>query len=155
MKNRKTGILKSQDFIMGLVIVFCSLLVLLKVSQLPSKTAFFPKIVIGIMGFTGLVLLIQSYLNYTNSDKQTKKISLNIDIIIVSISLVITWGLLKVLGFYTSIGLLTLFLFVYSCKKINRGTLLRGVIFTITLSAVLFLTFQVFMGLPTPKGILI
>ncbi len=158
VKNYFKVALKENDFLIGLGFIVFSFIMYWQVIKLPHDPLLFPMFIVCFIAIMGLCLITQVTLNMINKkgDKVAEglKIKINSKTIATGVLLICMWVMLDILGFYTSITLFMIASYCVSEMKISAKTLLKGGIFSVATTTVLFLTFNVLMNLITPKGIL-
>lgn len=141
----------NENFWFGLVFLVFSIALYMSVTTLPQDVALFPKVILIVMGLTSVSFIIKS--TTASGKESTKEKLFNLDLIIMIIALITTYGLLNILGFYVSGTLLAMFVFIFIDKSYNKNSYIKGVILSLVIMSVLYFIFKVVMNLITPEGL--
>lgn len=153
MKNRLTiNTLLKPNIIIGFLIVLFTILLHNQVSQLPEEIAIYPKIVNITMLSLGIILIITSLLKQSFEEYIPV---FSFKAITMTIILLVAYIFLDILGFFTTIGILSLFTNVYATNSWSLKTITKGVLFSVIFTVFLYIIFNSLMTLITPKGIFI
>lgn len=151
--NRKVKGLLNLDLIIGISFILFTLILFLQTIGLPTDVVMFPQIILTFMVLTGCWLIFKS-INKPVGNKKEYPIIFTRKTVIVSFSLLILYFLLNRLGFYFSLFLYVILLYLYIGRIWNLKTMIKGMIFSASLIMLLYFIFYVLMNLRTPKGIL-
>jgi len=150
--EKELRLIKNTNFVTGLVFLFIAVIFYTQTFMLPSQVALFPRITLLIIGLMGILLVFDTARGKLGSKKS--KI-MNKDVIIAGVGLVVTYSLLKFLGFYSAVTILLLFMYLHINKTWKLDTFLKGIVFSLVSILILYLAFHLLMSLITPTGLLI
>lgn len=145
------NLIKKQNFVLGVLILFLVSVFYLVSLNLPSDVQIFPKLVLYVMGVNAVVLIYKS----TKESEQKKENFVFGNAIIIALSLLVLYPLLKILGFYVSLGVFFFYIYIRLNKGWNLQSVLSGVFLSVVFICILYIVFHVLMNLITPKGLLI
>lgn len=141
----------NENFWFGLVFLVFSIALYMSVTTLPEDVALFPKVILIVMGLTSASFIIKS--TTASGKERTEEKLFNLDLIIMIIALITTYLLLNILGFYVSVTLLAMFVFIFIDKSYNKNSYIKGVILSLVIMSVLYFIFKGAMNLITPEGL--
>ncbi|MBT2642508.1 tripartite tricarboxylate transporter TctB family protein [Bacillus sp. ISL-41] len=151
---------RKKDLIVSIIVLAISALFYVNTKTLTSPADIFPKVVIFIFALLGVILLLKVifYKNYEDSAK-----SENVEVISnpkkrwISITALILYTILiPIIGFYvTSAIFLTLISVYLRDEKQGLFGYLKPLLLSCLVMAILYGTFNVFLRVPVPAGILI
>ncbi|KJS82599.1 MAG: hypothetical protein JM58_14685 [Peptococcaceae bacterium BICA1-8] len=148
--NSQVAVFNKKDFFTGISFLVISLLIYIQTTTLPPEAALFPRISISIISLTGIVILVKSL----KSKVRKSSTIMSKNVIIAFIGLLVTYFLLKILGFYSTVFLFILFMFLHIKKERKLITVLKASIFSLFSTIILYLAFYKVMSLMTPTGLL-
>lgn len=149
----------------GLVFALIAALVAFGVRDLKPQAKLLPMLLVYCMCAFGIILVMQEILRIgrvsdgwtVESEKVRPKLDARVitDYAVTFFAMFVSFLLIRVLGFYTSIGLFVAFVYLFYVKSRSRRDILVALIFALILMVSLYLLFKGFMRLRTPTGLII
>lgn len=154
----------NSDFFFGLVVIIFGIigLYITKNTIRMSSSRQMPMLLFGFIALMGLGMSISSIINRAKNKEDQTKVDwkdLLVGIILPGTILILTWVLIRWLGYYVSTFLLIIVLMILQTKtadgKIDFSS--KKVIitlgFALAVTIVMYLIFHFIFSLPTPKGV--
>lgn len=138
------------DLLLGIVFIISGLIIKFQVTELAFKVKIFPTIVLFIMIIEGIILIINAIV----SNKKPLKVVIMKEELIVIFMLIVLFICFNIIGFYISIFLFQIVIYLYINKNYNRSTLVSSILFSLISTIVLYITFGYLIGLVMPKGLM-
>ena len=152
------------NIVFGTIIVLFSIAAYTQTTDLPPQSALFPKVILWAMGITGLLMILDAVVKGRKGKEESgtsiPRRDLIYQILIPGGIMLGAYILLRLFGFFITSFILVAFLFYYQTYK-SYGTKLslrhgaKGLIFSASVTAVMFVIFSLLLGLPTPSGMLL
>ena len=149
----------------GLVFELIAALVAFGVRDLKQQAKLLPMLLVYCMCAFGIILVVQEILRIgrvsdgwtVESEKVRPKLDARVitDYAVTFFAMFVSFLLIKVLGFYTSIGLFVAFVYLFYMKSRSKRDILVSIVFALILMVTLYLLFKGFMRLRTPTGLII
>ena len=154
----------NSDFFFGLVVIIFGIIgcYIAKNTIRMSSSRQMPMLLFGFIALMGLGMSISSVVNRAKEKEDQTKVDgkdLVIGILIPGAILILTWVLIRWLGYYVSTFLLIIVLMILQAKtadgkiEFTLKKVLVTVGFAIAVTIVMYLIFHYVFSLPTPKGI--
>lgn len=154
----------NSDFFFGLVVIIFGIigLYITKNTIRMSSSRQMPMLLFGFIALMGLGMSISSIINRTRNKEDQTKVDwkdLLVGIILPGALLVLTWVLIRWLGYYVSTFLLIIVLMILQAKTADgkiEFTSKKVIItlgFALAVTIVMYLIFHFIFSLPTPKGV--
>ncbi|WP_268760103.1 tripartite tricarboxylate transporter TctB family protein [Alkalispirochaeta americana] len=147
--------------ILGAACMLFAVLAYTQTGSLPAQAALFPKLVIFGMGVSGFLLIVDTLTRHRRR-RLAEVISINLQtaiyqILIPGAMMLVTYGLLQLIGFYAAGFLLIQMVFFYQPFRTGgvRPTLsyvAKGVVFAAVTMTVMYIAFTLLLKLPVPRG---
>lgn len=145
---------KHGDIIAGLATVVFAAFILYESMTLPRAAALYPRLVGGIIGCAGILLLLKALARREAGHPIVEGIAWGALVTAVVIWLLAVFGL-NVLGFYSSLAVMLLLLsWVFLGMPRNVRSIAGTAAFSLGVTVVLWLVFRHGFGLSTPRGLL-
>jgi len=147
--------MKRSDRIASIILIGICTYFWIKAKSFSKFGAFFPKVVIIVLGILSLLLLVQSFIKKEDI-KIFRETSTKYITIIISSLLIIIWGFfINVLGFvFTSILFFTIIYIILDRKKRGFSAILIKIVTVILIVGLFYIFFEKILLVPFPKGIL-
>jgi putative tricarboxylic transport membrane protein len=160
------------NLILGAVLIVSSLVFSLQAMDLPSRSAFFPQMVLGGLGITGALMILSALI------KRKKALSLGkesmeaerqeqarfadtllFQILVPGAILLVTFFLLTLVGFYPASAFLVVVIYCYHDYRVDPASLKGPVFvkaggFALVITFLMYSIFTLLLGLPAPSGVL-
>lgn len=138
--------------VIGSIFLVFALITYSQTVKLPYQVAIFPKTSIAVIALMGLLAMIKSFRK--KGTPSGKKVFRK-EIAVTGFALLVTYGLMAYLGFYTSAALFIFFMFLYTERDWQPRTFIKSGIFSLVTTGALYFLFSILMNLVTPEGWLI
>lgn len=149
----------------GLIFELMAALVAFGIRDLTPQAKQLPMLLVYCMCAFGIILAVQEIVRIGKSadgwvgESRIVKPGLDrrvmTDYYVTFIAMFIAYLLIKILGFYTSIGLFVAFIYLFYIKSRSKRDILAAIVFALILMVSLYLLFKGFMRLRTPSGLII
>lgn len=152
---------RKKDIVVSLLIFAISILFYLNSKALTPPADIFPKVVIMIFSILGVFLLVKALFlkkayHVTEDELEEEDEEVNEKRKWISIMSIVVYILvMPVMGFFITSGVFLLFisLFLIGKKPTVRGSIVPFIVST-TVMSILYFTFNVFLRVPVPSGVL-
>lgn len=150
------AIFKTKDFLTGMSFLLITVVVYLQTLNTPQPDVIlFPRVAAYFIGILGIISVCQSVLNKSPVNKASIGIySINFKMFLIVVSMLIMAAMLNFLGFYESLALFILFMYMILIPKTNVKSIIKGGIFSSVSVVILYLVFNVVIRMVTPRGVL-
>lgn len=138
--------------LIGSIFLFFALITYSQTVKLPYQVAIFPKTAIAVIALMGLLAIVKSF---RKKGASAGKKVFSKEIVVTGFALLVTYGLMAYLGFYTTAALFIFFMFLYTERDWQTRTFIKSGIFSLVTTGVLYFLFSIMMNLVTPEGWLI
>jgi len=138
--------------VIGSIFLIFALVTYSQTVKLSYQVAIFPKTAIAVIALMGFLAIIKSF---RKKGTASGKSIFSKEIAVAGVALLVTYGLMAVLGFYTAAALFIFFMFLYTERDWQPRTFLKSGIFSLVTTGVLYFLFSILMNLVTPEGWLI
>jgi hypothetical protein len=163
-------VLRRKDSLLGVMVCLAAAFFFWHTRDIPGGAAIFPRLLLALIGFFGLLLLIQDLLAgikesaaSTGETRESKYISKTAvgdfvrQILMPASILIISVALLKYMGFYAVSAFAIIAIMLYQDwidrVKPNIPIFLKHVIFSVCVITGLYILFNLILSLPTPRGV--
>jgi len=146
------------DLYTGVLLVFFSVLLYVNSFNLADVVAFYPRVVLFIIGAIGVILIIRPIKKTPKNKKETQKISPDNSIRNMSVNIIavlLIWILAPMLGFYVALFLYVGLMVLYIGGNWRYGEILNSFIYSTFFVVFLYVMFNMLLMIQTPSGILI
>jgi len=142
----------NHNMAIGIILLFFSTVVYRQTNPLPYQVAIFPKVCLAIIGLMGIIAILQSILaNHRGAEKSIFRK----EVAIATLALFFCHVLMSYIGFYVTTSIFIFFMFLYTEKSWNVKFFLKGGIFSIIATVILYAMFSWLMHLMPPEGLFI
>lgn len=138
--------------VIGSVFLIFALVTYSQTVKLSYQVAIFPKTAIAVIALMGILAIIKSF---RKKGTASGKSIFSKEIAVTGVALLAAYGLMAVLGFYTTSVLFIFFMFLYTERDWQPRAFLKSGIFSLVTTGVLYFLFSILMNLVTPEGWLI
>ena len=137
---------------LGMIAVFCILLWQIAIISVP-ESRIFPGFATAVIGISGLSLVIRACQGKAHGD--ASKLRIHTKELIAFAILVVACFLFDILGFYTT--LLFMLFAISLCVEypLTGKKVAFSIVYSIIVTILCFVCFGIFLGLMTPRGVLI
>ena len=137
---------------LGMIAVFCILLWQIAIISVP-ESRIFPGFAAAVIGISGLSLVIRACQGKAHGD--ASKLRIHAKELAAFAILVVACFLFDILGFYTT--LLFMLFAISLCVEypLTRKKVAFSIVYSIIVTILCFVCFGIFLGLMTPRGVLI
>jgi len=142
----------NQNMVVGIIFILFSLIIYTQTLGLPPHVAIFPKTCVGIMALMGILAIVHSVFD---KRKAAQKTVFRVEIAVASAALLTCYALMAYVGFYTAAALFIFFIFLYTERDWRPVSFVKGGVFSIATTAVLYFLFSILMNLMPPEGLFI
>lgn len=144
------------DLYTGVLLVFFSVFLYVNSFNLSDVAAFYPRVMLFIIGAIGVILIIRPIKKTPKNKKETKKIrpdNLIRNISVNIIALLLFWILAPILGFYVALFLYVGLMSLFIGGNWRYDKILNSFIYSTFFVTVLYVTFNMLLRLQTPSGV--
>jgi len=138
--------------VIGSVFLIFALVCYSQTVKLSYQVAIFPKTAIAIIALMGILAIVTSI---RKKGAASGKPIFSKEIAVTGFALFAAYGLMAVLGFYTTAAMFIFFMFLYTERDWRPRVFLTSGIFCVVTTGVLYFLFSILMNLVTPEGWLI
>lgn len=163
--QKKYAVLKSSNVRTGIVFILFALLIFAGIQNLKPQAKLLPLLMVYCMVCFGIVLIVQELYRILKAavievpviSQAQKAASRGVlkDYAITFLSMFVTYFLVEIIGFYTTIGLFVAFTYLFYIRTFTKKEIITSLIFSLILMLSLYFLFKGFMHLRTPPGVLI
>jgi len=155
MLKKIQNMLKNSDFIVSIIFLLLGFILLQQTIVIKEEQSrLFPWIGVIIFFISG-VSLMAGAIKKKGRDDNNKELKFGKKELIVFSMLIVNYFTLKMLGFYTSIFLLLVFVYLCIEDSWSKGAIKSSIIFSLVFTVILYLVFAIFLKIVIPAGLLI
>ena len=147
--------LSSRDSLLSLAFIGIALLIYFEVAHLRPDNRLLPQLVALLMACCGIALAGTSLKKRSAFAAETREHLLDRAQLVLIASTLVAVMLITVLGFYTSIFLLSLFCSLYLFRPLSLRVVVKAFVFSVILIFILYFGFRQSLGMFTPRGIFV
>lgn len=146
-------IFKNNDFIVALIFLATGAVLLQQTLLITvEQSRIFSYVAIGIIFISGIALMIRSFFKLAQNHIITLKFNRK-ELVILTL-LIMVYFATSILGFYTAIYLFLIVSYLYIEGTWSKSAIKTSLIFNTILIVILYLSFNIFLGMVTPTGLL-
>ena len=147
---------KSQNFIEGVCFIAFAGLIFFQTIDDSSDASLFPRVMAAIIALMGAIIIYQAWIQFKQgspSEKKETNQSFKSALIVIA-ALGLFWLLHQFVGFYATSFLLVMFFYFFFDKKKTAFAVIKGIMFSVFMTGLLYFIFHKALRLLTPTGIL-